>query len=191
MSSIARAIARVWQHSQALCAAVPFERVFTGRVPSTQQYNFPYVSILVSSGKQTLRTSVAQYYWQLVAIDIWVGDYNMAEGEGIAQLASDAYANQAFRIDARSKVIDVLDGGPPVPTQVDTPTVKAWLLSQTMDFYIERLRADTAPHAPCGSGSEEGSLSSSSGSVNWPEPSSISDDSDSHTGAWPQPAVAP
>jgi hypothetical protein len=186
MSSIARAISRVWEDNALLCSLVPFSRVFTGRAPQTQQYKFPYVTILATHGKQVLRSDKTMQFWQMVGIDVWVDDARLALGETIAEAITDAYANTCFQIDDVSKVMDVIDGGPPVQVQIDLPTVKAWQVCKTLDFRIERLRADTGTCCP--SGSEMGSVSLGSSSESWPEVASISSDS-SGAGAWPQEFV--
>ncbi len=143
MSRIAESIAVVWKNTPALCALVPYDRIFTGRVPETEVYNFPYITIRVTSGREALRTDETMQFWHLVGIDVWVDGDKLSDAETISNAITDAYANQCWKIDSVSKVIDVIDDGPGVPQQLDKPNVKAWWIAHDMNMRIERQRAET------------------------------------------------
>ena len=117
-------------------------------------------------------------------MDIWVDDAKLAVGEEIAETITDVYANTCHKIDDRWKIMDIVDGGPPVPVQVDKPTVKAWMIPKTLDVRLERQRADSGTCCDTSS-SGIGITSSDSSEGSWPEVGSLSS-SDSQTGAWPQ-----
>ena len=140
MGNIAESIAEVWKNTPALCALVPYDRVFTGRVPGSDLYKFPYVTIDVGDSQEALRTDKATQFWHMVSIGIWVREEKLAEGETISNAITDAYANQRWQIDAVSKVIDVTDDGPGPPRHLDYSHVKAWWISHTIDLRIEHQR---------------------------------------------------
>ena len=142
--SLLKSISARWAADSTLCAKIPFAKVFTGRVPQTQLYAFPYVSVLATGGAQTLRTDKTQYSHGPLSFHIWVDESKLEFGEETAELIANAFANRCWRIDDNAKVIDVLDEGEPLAIQTDLPTVKAWEVVKLLTVCIERTRVDPA-----------------------------------------------
>lgn len=143
MSSLLRSVAVRWRENATLCALVPFASVFTGRVPQTELYDFPYVRISSTRGLPTLRSDKTQYNHVPLSFHIWVDEDELETGEEIAEAISDAFANTCWYLDATDKVIDVRDEGEPGAHQTDTPTIKAWEVIKMFTVCIERARVDT------------------------------------------------
>jgi len=143
--SLLRSIHTIWKNSASLCDAttgVPHERVFTGRIPQTKQYAFPYVSILVVGGGQTGRTDKTRYSRALMSFHIWVDDDDLEFAHELATVISDEYADNCWQIDSTSKVLDITDEGEPNAHQTTLPTTKAWEVVKLFTVFIERQRAD-------------------------------------------------
>lgn len=138
--SLLSSIADIWEGSAVLCALIPFDRVFTGRVPQTQQYPLPYCSILVTQGRQFDRSSKARYMRAPLAFHIWVDDADLSTGEAIAHALEDEYAERCWTVDTDTYVIDVLDEGPACIHQTELPTVKAWEVVKLFSLVIQRDR---------------------------------------------------
>lgn len=184
MSSLAKSVAAVWENDTTLCGLVPFARVFTGRVPQTSLYKFPYVTIFATSGTSRYRSDKTLVSSHLLKMNIWVDGDKLSLGETIGDAITDSYANRCWQIDPVSKVMDMLDGGPGIPMQLDIANIKAWRVTKVFNLIYERLRM---PHAPCcdGSTSDTGETSSGSDGESWDRPGSLSAAS-SGAGAWPQ-----
>ena len=143
--SLLRSIHLKWQNSAALCDAatgVPHDRVFTGRIPQTKQYRFPYVSILTTRGWQTGRTDKTRLSAAVVSFHIWVDDDDLEFAQTLADAIADEFADRCWPISDTASVLDVLDGGEAVAHQTTLPTVKAWEVIKMLTFIIERDRTD-------------------------------------------------
>jgi hypothetical protein len=123
--------------------------VFVGRIPQTEQYKFPYVSLLATTGVQTHRTDKTRYSIGPLSFHVWVDDSQLEFGEEVAQAITDAYADRCWIIDERAKVIDVLDEGEAEAHQTDLPNVKAWEVVKLFTVCIERLRVDRSLESCC------------------------------------------
>ena len=143
MSSLLRTIGEIWENAEALCALVPFARVFTGRVPQTELYQFPYVSILSTVGSRTGRSDKARYSSGPVSFHIWVDDNALETGLTIANAITDAYADTCWIIGDTATILDVLDEGEPSAYQTQLPGIKAWEIVKLLTVHISRERVDS------------------------------------------------
>ena len=100
MSRIAESIAVSRKNTPALCALSRYHPIFTGRVPETEVYNFPYITIRVNPCREALRTDETMQFWHLVGIDVWVDGDKLSDAETISNAITDAYANQCWNIDS-------------------------------------------------------------------------------------------
>jgi hypothetical protein len=142
MASLLRSIAEIWQGNEALCDLVPFSRVYTGRVPSTELQAMPYVSVIAGQGVQIGRSDKSRISEGPVSFSIWVADEQLEFGLEIAQAIADAYADNCWPLSETAKVFDCLDGGEPMTHQTDLPDVKAWEIIKLFHLKIERARVD-------------------------------------------------
>jgi hypothetical protein len=153
-----------WRDRLDACALVPFQDVFTGRVPNTVDYPFPYMSIITGGGFRVYRSDKFEGVLRPISIHIWTDPTNLELGEEIAEMARVIYANQAWVYDF-GRVIDVLDGGPQNCHQINDPTFQAWEVVKTFILCIELPRVDLPLCEPAGSSSslsQAGSTSFSS-----------------------------
>ena len=145
MASLLRSIAERWRDNAVLIdptTGVPFARVFTGRVPQTELYKFPYVSILVSQGYSRKRTDKTRYSHSPVTFHLWVDEDHLEFAETLAAKIADAYADTCWKLTETDKVIDFLDEGEPLVHQTNLPNVKAWEVVKLFTAVIERARVD-------------------------------------------------
>ena len=167
MSSLLRSIAGVWENNQTLCALLPFDRVFTGRVPGTELYRFPYVSIMAGQGSQYHRSDKNHLSFGPLSFHIWVDDARLEYAETVADAIMQVYADRCWPISDDARVIDVLDEGEPMAHQTDLPNVKAWEVVKLFTVCVERDRVDHSEEDGCCTSSysddQEESSSSSSG----------------------------
>jgi len=162
MSSLLKSVAEIWEESTTLCALIPFNRVFTGRVPQTELYRFPYVSVIATQGRSTYRTDKTRGSHGPLSFHIWVDDARLETAETVADAITSAYADRCWNLSASARVIDVLDEGEPVAHQTDLPSVKAWEVVKLFTVCIERNRTDHGDDccASVGASSSQGSSSS-------------------------------
>lgn len=158
--SLLSSIADIWENDTDLCALIPFNRVFTGRVPQTELQRFPYVSIIATSGRQFRRSDKARHTFSPVFFHIWVDEDRLEYGERVAETISNVYADRCWFLTASSKVNDVLDEGDPSVKQPPMPTIKAFEVVKLLTFLVERDR--TTHSDECCS---DGSISSDSCSI--------------------------
>ncbi len=142
MSSLLRSIHDIWESTPALTDMVPHARVFSGRVPQTEMYRFPYVSILATQGGHNSRTDKSRYSHGPVSFHIWVDDSRLEFAETLAELITQTYTDRCWPLSDSAAVIDVLDEGEPTAHQTDLPSVKAWEVVKLFTVFIERLRVD-------------------------------------------------
>jgi hypothetical protein len=141
-----KSIAEIWAQDTALSALMPVARVFTGRVPQTDQYKFPYVSILKTTATPVQRSDKAQRSFVTVSFHIWLDDSNLGIGEEIAIAIENCFPERSWSYGDSRYVIDVLDEGPAIETQVDLATYKAWEVIKLVTLVIERPRVQ---HEQC------------------------------------------
>jgi len=115
-----------WTADETLCAAVPVANVFTGRIPQTELYDFPYVSIIYAGGRQTSRSDKTRITHGPVSFHIWVDEDDLETGMGIAEIISDRFEGRCWSLTDDDKVFDFLDEGEAMARQIDMPTKKAW-----------------------------------------------------------------
>lgn len=144
MSSLLRSIHRMWEANATLCGLVPYERVYTGRIPQTEQYRFPYVSIMATQGSMLHRTDKSRYTRGPLSFHIWVDDARLEYAESVAEEITNAFADKCWDISLTDKVIDVLDDGEACAHQTDMPNVKAWEVIKLFHVVIERQRVDAS-----------------------------------------------
>jgi hypothetical protein len=162
-----KAFALRWVVNQQAIAAIPFDRCVTGRLGTTQEYPFPYMSVIPASGRQQYRSDRSENLRRIISVHVWVDPAKLEEGEEIAELVRRVWANQAWKYNY-GKVIDVLDGGLNTHELTD-PAFRAWELVRLLTVCYEQSRVDT-PFCPQASqSSEDWARSSSSSGV----PSSI------------------
>ena len=192
-------IAARWEKDAGLCRWIPFNRVYTGRVPGTESYagtwknltpmEFPYCSILTSPGWSVARSDKSDLSKQRVTFSLWLNDATLHLGEIIQDNLYRVYANQAWVVEPQSadiacrglpkmQVIDCLDRGEGGPKQTTIATVKAWEVTRTFVLEIERQRQDL-PACPAAWTSGSSGSGSSSKSKSSSEPSSSSKSSSS------------
>ena len=172
--SLVRSVARIWRDSPTLRALVPFERVFTGRIPQTELVDFPYVSILTGPGRQWSRSDKARYSYAPLSFHIWTNEDQLETAvEDICRAISDTYAERCWPLTANDasdndcystgidQVIDVLDEGEPIQHQPAPPTIKAWEVVKLFTVCLERARVDR--HEECC----DATFSEESGSELW------------------------
>lgn len=140
--SLLRTIGELWEESESLCALIPFERVFTGRIPQTELVRLPYVSIISATGGKTTRSDKARYSHGPVSFHIWLDDSALEYGHRVAEAIADVYADRCWSLGDGDKVIDVLDEGEPLSRQTVLPNVKIWEVVKLFTVCIERARAD-------------------------------------------------
>jgi hypothetical protein len=142
MSSLLRSIGEIWRVTPDLYNLIPFDRVFTGRIPQTELYRFPYVSILVTQGTSKGRSTKTRHSIGPVSFHIWVDDANLETAETVAEAIADAYADRCWLLGSSARVLDVIDSGEAMAHQTDMPNVKAWEVIKLFLVLIERDRAD-------------------------------------------------
>jgi len=160
-ANLTDSLARIWEQSATLSGLVPFEKVYTGRVPPTNYQNFPWVSIIVAAASKTLRSSRCSYSRLPVSFHIWVDDAHLAEGQQIDAAISAVYSDSCWRYTPLWKVIDVLDQGPGRQRQVNWASYQAWEIIHIMTLHLQRTRTDD-PTLCCAGAGMTGSMSGSS-----------------------------
>jgi hypothetical protein len=153
VSSVLRSVSEIWRDTPALCALVPFDRVYMGRVPGTELYCFPYVSLLAPPGSHTWRTDKTRVSQGPLSFHVWVDDAKLEYGLLVAEAITDAYADRCWPIGEASRVLDCLDEGEPMAVQPDHPTVKAWEVVKLFAVVVERDRVDRSGDCCVGDGS--------------------------------------
>jgi len=120
-TGIESAINGVWNSNTALAAAVPVNRLITGRVPPSEE--MPYVRLEPEGGREMVRTNASLYSAVNIHFHIWSDTYDV--GNAVAGLIQAAFASIAFNW-GRGAVLDMKLDGPPVSRQATTPEIKAW-----------------------------------------------------------------
>jgi len=138
-----KSIAEIWRTNGPLCASIPFDRVFTGRLGGTELYRFPYCSIAIGSGWRVYRSDKTDVSHVVASFSIWLDDARLHLGELIQDAIYAAYANTCWTVREGYKVMDVLDMGEGQPKQTTLPAVKAWNVINLKTLVIERQRTDT------------------------------------------------
>ena len=143
------------------CDVVPYDSFVTGRIPTTEEYDFPYMSLIPGNGRPVYRSDKNVGVRRIVAVHIWCDPSRLEEdGELAAELVRLVYSDQAWTY-GYGMVNDVLDGGPPIARQINEPSFQAWELVRLLTLCIEQPRVDSAI---CGPGSVASSSGSQSGS---------------------------
>jgi hypothetical protein len=150
MSSLLKSVGAIWESTPALCALIPFSRVFTGRIPSTTQYKFPFVSILATQGSQNIRSDKTRYSHGPLSFHVWVDDAALEFGEVVAEEITKTYADRTWTLSSTAKVIDCLDEGEPTAHQTDLPNIKAWEVVKLFTVCLMRDRVDHSGEAYSG-----------------------------------------
>jgi len=171
--SLLGSLGTIWARSAALCALVPAVRVCTGRIPSTEEYEMPYVSILPGSGSSAGRTDKTRMASLAVTFKIWVKESQVSEGEAIEAALEDAYCDRSWPY-KYGRVLDCLDQGPGIKVQADRPEYRAWEINKIVVVKLERRRRPL-----CRRGASSGSGTSSASST------STSSASESSSGSQP------
>jgi hypothetical protein len=138
--NLERSIALRWEESTALNRALPVDRFFSGRVPTTEEYKFPYCSLIVTRGSRGPRTDKGQYPRLTVSFHVWVDDSREAEGLDIANKIGEVFADQLWTLDEEWAVLDVLDEGRAIPHQTNVSTFKTWEIIKLFTFVLARRR---------------------------------------------------
>ena len=163
-----RAFAQRWELTPEAVLLVPFKDVITGRIPTTQEYPFPYIAIIPGGGSQRWRSDRGEGLQRGVSVHIWVDPAKLDLGETIAEMARRVWANRGWCYNF-GQVTDCLDGGPPKPTQLNQPTFQCWELVKNFTLCIQEPRMDGDCNPPCGCSVERSSSSISSSSEYVPE----------------------
>jgi hypothetical protein len=154
-----RSFARRWEQSAQACQLVPFDRFITGRIPTIEQYPFPYIAVIPGGAFRHYRTDRAEGSRRVFTVHIWVDVAKLEEGEDIAEFVRQLYANEAWLYDY-GQVIDVLDSGPATARQVNESSYQCWELIKTFTLCLQQPRLDVSCEEGCG-GSAVPSVSSS------------------------------
>jgi hypothetical protein len=131
------AINAIWAANTALAAAVPADRLITGRVPPSEQ--MPYVRLEPDGGTDTARTNASLYQTEKVSFHIWSDAFDV--GRTIAPLIQAAFASMAFNW-TTGAVLDMKWDGPPVSRQTTDPEIKAWQTTVTFTCSTWQQRQD-------------------------------------------------
>ena len=115
------ALNAIWAADTALSAAVPVDRLITGRVPPSE--TMPYVRLEPEGGVETERTNASLYSTEKVNFHIWSDGFDV--GRAIAPLIRKAFASMAFNWGSGA-VLDMKWDGPPVSRQTADREIKAW-----------------------------------------------------------------
>ena len=141
MSGLLKSIGDIWEDSEDLCDLIPFDRVFVGLVPTTEEYKMPYVSLITSGARRRYRTDKTDGSTLTVSFHIWVDDADLDRGESTAKQVRETYANHDWTFTGGT-VIDVLDEGPFTTHQVNQPNYRAWEVMKVLTFCVEMPRVD-------------------------------------------------
>lgn len=144
-----------WGYAQTAAELIPNLRYLTGRlidpanpglptVPGVSTW--PAMSLLCGGGRNTGRSDRAQRYVRVVSLHIWC-DYDQLEehGETAAELARQIYASQAWSFwtaGIQGEIVDVIDGGPPIPHQPNLPAYREWEIVKLFNVHYELPRMD-------------------------------------------------
>ena len=101
------AINAIWAANQALNAAVPVDRLITGRVPPSEQ--MPYVRLEPETGTNITRSNKSLYQTERIHFHIWTDGIDAARA--IAGLIRAAFASMAF--DSGPAPYSICDGMAP------------------------------------------------------------------------------
>lgn len=137
-TSLAQAIHALWAGTPALAAAVPADRVLTGRVPASEQ--MPYVRVELEPGGNTQRTNATLYQNQRVTFHIWTDDFDT--GDSLVPIVEAAFSSNAFDW-GTGGVTDFRQEGPAAATQVSTPEFHAWETTLNYSAQTWQQREDT------------------------------------------------
>jgi hypothetical protein len=143
VATLLGSIAERWKESDALCALVPFDSFFTGRIPSSEDYPMPYVSVMENGGQRGIRTNKTRMPRVTIVFYVWVDNTQLALGEQIEHAITDEYADANWRYEG-GRVMDVLDEGPGIKTQADRPGYKAWEITKIFTLCLEVRRSRVA-----------------------------------------------
>ena len=150
-----------WRNDVGATVLVPFDHFYTGRLPTTEDYDWPAISLIVGSSFQRYRSDVAEGVRRTVTVHIFVDVDKLEEGEVIAEKVRRIYANQSWCYDG-GVVTDVLDSGPASCRQHNEPTFQAWELVRTLTLCIEVPRVDQPYCRPCHPTGSHSSVANSS-----------------------------
>jgi hypothetical protein len=131
------AINTIWAANAALVAAVPADRLITGRVPPSEQ--MPYVRLEPEGGRELSRTNASIYASETILFHIWSDGFD--SGRTIAALIRNAFASMAFNWTSGA-VMDMQWGGPAVSRQASEPEIKAWQTTVTFTASTWQQRED-------------------------------------------------
>ena len=140
-SPLLQAIGEIWDNDGNLTDLVPFDRMYTGLVPSTELKRFPYVSVLQGGTRHWFRTDKAQYSRVPVTFHIWVDDSDLATAEAIENQIWKSYANQTWDF-LYGTIMDVIDEGPGTKHQINEPNYRAWEVVKLLTFCLMQERVD-------------------------------------------------
>jgi len=131
------AINAIWAANAALNAAVPVDRLITGRVPPSEA--MPYVRLEPEAGTNIVRTNLSLYQTERVHFHIWTDGIDAARA--IAPLIRAAFASMAFDW-VTGAVLDMRWDGPPLSRQTTDPEIKAWQTTVTFTASTWQQRQD-------------------------------------------------
>ena len=120
------AINAIWAANAALAAAVPADRLITGRVPPSEQ--MPYVRLEPEGGSNTTGATTAST--RRSGSSSTSGRTDSTSAGTIAPLIRAAFASMAFNW-GTGAVLDMKWDGPPVSRQATDPEIKAWQTTVT------------------------------------------------------------
>lgn len=132
------AINTIWAANAALVAAVPADRLITGRVPPSEQ--MPYVRLEPEGGAENGRTNRTLYASEKITFHIWSDTFDVARS--IHPLIRNAFAGLAFDW-GTAGVLDMKWDGPPLSRQTSDPEIKAWQTSVSFTCTTWQQREDT------------------------------------------------
>ncbi len=133
------AINAIWAANAALVAAVPVDRLITGRVPPSEQ--MPYVRLEPEGGRETSRSNRTLYAADTIRFHIWSDGFDT--GRAIAPLIRNAFASMSFDW-TTGGVLDMKWDGPPVSRQTSDPEIKAWQTTVSFTCATWQTRQDTS-----------------------------------------------
>jgi hypothetical protein len=132
------ALNALWAANAALAAAVPADRLITGRVPPSEE--MPYVRLEPEGGSESERTNASLYATERVSFHIWSDGIDAARA--IARLIRDCFASNSFNWGSGA-VLDMKWDGPPLSRQTSDPEIKAWQTTVSFTCSTWQQRVDT------------------------------------------------
>jgi len=138
-ATLAQAIHQLWAADSVLCALLPADRFYTGRVPPSEK--MPYCRLELPGGSELQRSRQTLYEKQPIIFHVWTDTFDA--GDAIAPQIRRVFANQEFDW-GTGGVTDCRTEGSPSTSQTALPEIKAWETVVTFAASTWDQRLDTS-----------------------------------------------